>query len=744
MTFEGCVLEGDDRAIVEVDRCCQTETPGGLIKLRNVAFRRNALNGSSAFSARRSSCPDLEMDDVEFSNNTCGEACFARLSAVSRLRKVVLRENVPMSAPDQVSSSLHASSRSSTTTVVGLRFKRNEIPGLHITDGTLKLMNSSFVANSEGPLVRVENGSKSEIVDCSFEGNRNSNQQREKYHQKEIKRDEDGVVMSDQTRIMLRSAVSLIESSVILRDCEFTDNEVRGDAGGLFSSGGSLEIDHCIFKHNSATRSGGAVYVIKSSVDISRLTCVSNSAENGGCLYAERSRGSITHADIRKNSARNGGGVCIVHSPHLRLEKVTMSANSAESGGGIRAQWQSYIVFHNCTFERNNANTAGGAIYANVSDSQGLVHRFDNCRFKNNKAHLGGDAKPFPILSNLSVAGGIFLVGNSTSENCNVTSDDCTSTVLSGSIFKHNVAEVGGALFVSNPATVNISCSQEHATRSFNPPSENDTQNTRTLKALDAVCSSWTSNNAHLYGNQVASYAKKAIWCVEEKSNRGGRRWQQIEGYNHSICHHRSGDPLPSIRLQMVDAFDQGPAVKADDDASVRVVMWSEPKDHALFPGNVTMMMTNGTAEFSQINGLQVPGDYSIKIAFSEELLPYLSMHITVRPCVIGEAPKEQKKLCVRCTATQYRMSPKDDECQPCPPNANCAFDNVIQPNRKYWHPYPCSVHMQKCLSRAACDFDREELLVSITRDMDDCDINETIDSAYTEGQCNEVSSSLS
>ena len=741
MTFEGCVLEGDDRAIVEVDRCRQTETPGGVIKLRNVAFRRNALNGSSAFSARRSSCSDVEMDDVEFSSNTCGEACFARLSAVSRLRKVVLRENVPGSAPRQVSSLslLHASSRSSTT-VIGLHFSSNEIPGLHITDGTLNLMNSSFVANSEGPLVRVENSSDAEIVDCSFEGNRNSNQQREKYHQKEIKRDEDGVVMSDQTRIMLRSAVSLIESSVILRDCEFTDNEVRGDAGGLFSSGGSLEIDHCIFKHNSATRSGGAVYVIRSSVDISRLTCVSNSAENGGCLYAERSWGSITHADIRKNSARNGGGVSIVHSSHLELEKMKLNVNSVESGGGIRAQWQSSILFHNCTFERNNANTAGGAIYANVSDSQGLVHRFDNCRFKNNKAHLGGDAKPFPILSNLSVAGGIFLVGNSTSENCNVTSDDCTSTVLSGSIFKHNVAEVGGALFVSNPATVNISCSQEHATRSSNPPSENDTQNTRTLKALDAVCSSWTSNNAHLYGNQVASYAKKAIWCVEEKSNKGGRRWQQIEGYNHSICHHRSGDPLPSIRLQMVDAFDQGPAVKADDDASVRVVMWSEPKDHALFPGNVTMMMTNGTAEFSQINGLQVPGNYVVRIDYSDAELPGVEIDVNIRSCIIGEELSEDHKLCVQCPETQYNFSPEESGCRECPSHANCKQRNVIQPESHYWHDHPCSTHMQQCLSSEACVFDqRASHLAKLTEDIENCNYSTASPNEYTERQCKEV-----
>ena len=89
-------------------------------------------------------------------------------------------------------------------------------------------------------------------------------------------------------------------------------------------------------------------------------------------------------------------------------------------------------------------------------------------------------------------------------------------------------------------------------------------------------------------------------------------------------------------------------------------------------------------------------------------------------------------------------MSPEDDACQPCPPNANCASDNVVQPNREYWHPYPCSVHMRECLSQSACDFDREAQLVAITRDMHDCDLNAATESAYAEEQCNEVSFSFS
>ena len=401
VAFEGCSLEGDDQAIVEVDEC-DAETSDGVIELRSVAFRRNALNGASAFSSRRSNCSSVEMVGVEFSGNTCGEACFARLSSASHLRKVVLSENVPVDAPRHTSalSLLHAASRSSTT-VVGLNFSRNEIPGLHVTNGTLKLSSSFFVANSEGPLVRVESDSEAKIVNCSFDKNGNSNLRTETGHQKRTKRDEDSVLVGGQTSVMRGSAVSSIGGSARVRNCKFTDNQVRGDAGGLFASGGSLEIDNCTFKRNAATYSGGAIYVKETSVDISQLTCVSNSADNGGCLYAEDIWGYITHADISDNSARNGGGMCIVKSSVLGLEKTEVNANSTQSSGDVGAKRRPSFLCDTCVFKRNEAELAGGAIYANVSNLQRLVHHFDDCRFENNRAHLGGNAKPLPNLSSL-------------------------------------------------------------------------------------------------------------------------------------------------------------------------------------------------------------------------------------------------------------------------------------------------------------------------------------------------------
>ena len=176
------------------------------------------------------------------------------------------------------------------------------------------------------------------------------------------------------------------------------------------------------------------------------------------------------------------------------------------------------------------------------------------------------------------------------------------------------------------------------------------------------------------------------------------------------------------------------------DDALVRVVMWSEPQDNALFPGNVTMMMTDGTAEFSQINGLQLPGNYVIRIDYSEAKLPGLKIDVNIRSCIIGEEKSEDRKLCVQCPETQYNFLPEDSGCKDCPAHANCKQRNVIQPENNYWHDHPCSTHMQQCLSPEACVFDRRAShLANLTKDIEDCNVDLSITDQYAEGQCHKV-----
>ena len=308
-------------------------------------------------------------------------------------------------------------------------------------------------------------------------------------------------------------------------------------------------------------------------------------------------------------------------------------------------------------------------------------------------------------------------------------------------MLKNNSAECGGGIFTSDPTAFRFRCPEHHERDELGFYSERELDGMRVLRSDKDLCAdAWSGNTEINFGPDVATYARRILWFIEDGSGPEAETIQ-IEETRKRIDY-KSGEPLPKIRLEVVDAFGQGPAFGAGN-ATVAAVMWSPSTDpsksNALFPGNVSLLMVDGTAEFSEIRGLQTPNDCLVRIDFSEDALPTLEIDVTVRDCIIGEAPNNDRTLCVPCSQRQCRVSKKDDQCQPCPENANCSSINVIQPDRKYWHRHPCSVHMQECLSRTACDFDREEGLTTVTAEMQDCTFSQMMDEDYSQTQCREV-----
>ena len=1168
VAFEDCRLEEKDGAVVEVDRC-SAEDGGGKVQLRHVAFRRNVLDGAMAFSVQGSECSTVEMVDVEFADNVCGDACFAQLSGVSDLRQITIKGNAPVASDAQRRPSLLSARPGSVTIVVGLEVSGNAIAGLQVIGGTLTLRTSVFVRNSDGPLVQLESGSVAEIIDCRFRRNR------DKKTGIEVTAPDDAATLGHSgalgcasTTETQTSSLSSTDSNVTLRRCDFVDNGVQGDGGALFASAGSLRIDRCLFERNAAAKSGGAVSLRQVHAALDRIDCRGNRARaNGGCLFLEGATGRLrrlrarsntaswggalyiedarqwsvessvfranvaelgggvfeqrgdalfTNSSFRNNEARSGGGVHIhdgnatfedvvltgneatdsggamlIESPKTQLTRCTVEKNHANrDGGGVKVKNRAVLVatdtefsdnragkdgggllledsrgtlvscdftsnvagngaglgvylanatVESCKFLRNNATrdvgggiqieersvlriadsdlygneakghgggihaslstmhaqrvdidqnscrlmgaglcilhaelanvtqstfyqnraqfgagifarnsplvlngvkmTAGEAsedgagIYADhcarveLSNSHFVVNRAQDrggglfsaesnvtasgltfvknaavsggglylfeesrailrdsvfreclvsdrggaiavqqsslrlrnatfvngtsqtggflscrgsdvtirnakaeggwanrtggfmdadedsdidvvnltvtgaraakggairiftsrlrarelhvsecvaeeaggglhtdpgssvlclkCRFEDNAAgRLGGGVSiasaSFQRLAyqfdgclfrgnNATLGGGVHYLSDYTSANCSEPKANCTFVALGGTTLSHNSAESGGGIFASDLTAFRFRCDEDPRRSALQFYSTAELKRMRVLKSDKGLCPSWTHNQKTNFGPDVASYARRIFWSLEERRGNATEMKEMKEKTHVRLMAYRSGDPLPKIRLRVVDQFGQGPAVGSGN-SSVEAVMHSTPKGHALFPGNVSLLMEDGTAEFSEISGLQVPGNYVVQIDFSEKALSVLTMAVTVRSCIIGEAPKEDRKLCVRCTETQYRMSKTHEDCQPCPENANCTSANVIHPMRKYWHRYPCSTHMQECLSRGACDYDREESLESVTADMQDCSYNETVDVEYGEAQCDEVS----
>ena len=213
-----------------------------------------------------------------------------------------------------------------------------------------------------------------------------------------------------------------------------------------------------------------------------------------------------------------------------------------------------------------------------------------------------------------------------------------------------------------------------------------------------------------------------------------------MEKWNGTVLRiddHRSGEILPAVVLQVVDGFGQGPALGTSN-ASVEAIVSSEDR---FFVGNTSVFLDNGEAEISGIVGFQRPGVYRVNIDFSEDVLPRLTIVVSVRDCAFGESRQANGTFCSPCSESQFNFD-ADLACQACPDNGDCSAGTAIQPKAGYWHGDPCAQQIQQCPVEEACAFtDRAANLSALTEELHSCEHNKTFLERYQAAQCREARS---
>ena len=307
--------------------------------------------------------------------------------------------------------------------------------------------------------------------------------------------------------------------------------------------------------------------------------------------------------------------------------------------------------------------------------------------------------------------------------------DKCEVVRLLETSFVGNRArKAGGAVFMGCSQNVYIDC-----------PSKNEGKtgvHTRKrcvgrLNSTDDVCGTWRENAAGQYGDDTATFASTIVATV------------RLNGENTTVSNtkdpcrigpYRSGSSFP-VAVRAVDDFGQTPATGRDHHPVVSTI--SSPDD--LFAGDYSILMKSDL-EFN-VTAHARPGNYRILFGFGEETLRDFEIVVEVQRCKIGEESSEDKTSCEPCSAATYNfdLDDEDSECLPCPDNGNCTT-RIILPNQGYWHPTPCSPHIQKCLSTDACNnVSRQHRLLELTDDVEYCDFNEMFIKNYTLAQCSEV-----
>jgi len=170
------------------------------------------------------------------------------------------------------------------------------------------------------------------------------------------------------------SGIKVNNSLLELRDCFFFDSNadsVARDGGALRLINSEAVISGCWFEGCHAYATGGAVFAIKSDVEMTLCDVVGNTCSND-------------EVDVYTY----GAGVFFAGS-NARLDRVRFQNNvcAAGCGGGVCIDSSSLVVSH-CVFENNYATNGGGISCIRADDRPISV---DNVLIDyNTVAHYGG------------------------------------------------------------------------------------------------------------------------------------------------------------------------------------------------------------------------------------------------------------------------------------------------------------------------------------------------------------------
>ena len=145
----------------------------------------------------------------------------------------------------------------------------------------------------------------------------------------------DSVVFFDNTATVgggLRSGAATL--TVI--DSSFTNNEATEDGGAFALTSGTATIQNSTASGNSADNRGGAVYVssvgAQTTHQFINLTLSGNSALQGGGLFSNGGTTNVEHATITDNAATDTGGGIQRNSGDLQISNSIIAGNRAIAG----------------------------------------------------------------------------------------------------------------------------------------------------------------------------------------------------------------------------------------------------------------------------------------------------------------------------------------------------------------------------------------------------------------------------
>lgn len=187
--------------------------------------------------------------------------------------------------------------------------------------------------------------------------------------------------------------VYISEASVVISDVKIVENSASSGAGMFLDFFSNPEIKKTIIENNTASVSGGGVYLVESGAKFEEVIVRNNTgATDGGGMFLLKSAAEIANSEITTHTVVGYGGGVYLDESGAQFRLTRISDNSAGVGGGIYAIESPAALIYNRILS-NTATAApvlsgtvplepggGGGIYAERSDAkaQGSVIEYNS------------------------------------------------------------------------------------------------------------------------------------------------------------------------------------------------------------------------------------------------------------------------------------------------------------------------------------------------------------------------------
>ena len=264
--------------------------------------------------------------------------------------------------------------------------------------------------------------------------------------------------------------ICVVNSSVVINNCNVKNNEVTGNGAGMYDTLQSPAISNCIFSANTASFKGGGIYNYRSSPTVT------------GCTFSG-------------NTANQGGGMYNNLSSHPDLTGCIFSGNTAVTGAGIYI-FSSTASFSDCKFTNNISSGEAGGMYI----ATGGVPTIDKCSFTGNSASTYGAGISNHATAAFSITSTVFS-GNTSSSQGGGLSNFSSSPSITNCLFSGNLAVAGGGIInsFSSPVITNCTIAGNKATQDGG--------------GIYNGTSSPSINNSIIYGN-IATLSGNTIYTI--------------------------------------------------------------------------------------------------------------------------------------------------------------------------------------------------------------------------------------